>query len=146
MLAMSDIVWQALIGAVLAAWLEWMRRSNKNAIKESTVANSAKVDEIRVEQKKENKVVAEKVAEVKQVQEETAAAATEAMASIAKTGEANHVLLNSAHGAALDAVAVLARWKADKTQEPADMLAADHAEKMSRDHQGKQARVDAKEK
>ncbi len=62
---------------------------------------------------------------------------------IEKTGEKTHTLVNSAMGAVLKRNAELARWKADRDPTEEHVREAVAAENTLRDHEGKQATVDA---
>jgi hypothetical protein len=62
---------------------------------------------------------------------------------IAKTGEATHMLVNSARGDLLQLHATTARAKADITKDKADLRVADDAEKTLAEHKQRQAAVDA---
>lgn len=63
---------------------------------------------------------------------------------IGKVAEQTHILVNSRMGVQLRYVADLSAWKAKQTGDPADQLAADQAQKLLAEHEGKQAQVDAK--
>lgn len=59
-----------------------------------------------------------------------------------KTADATHVLVNSRMGNILARHARLARRMADKTKDPADIKDADEAEKLSKEHNERQAIAD----
>lgn len=92
-LAVSDVVWQAIIAAVVTLALAWM--------------NSR-------------------------------------LGKIAKTAEKVHTLVNSAMGSQLKLNAVATRRLAILTNSPVDVDAAAVAEKALKEHEAKQATVDAK--
>ncbi len=56
-----------------------------------------------------------------------------------------HTLVNSAMAAQLRLHAQTARAKADITSDPADVAVADMAERMLREHEAKQATIDAQQ-
>jgi hypothetical protein len=65
---------------------------------------------------------------------------------IETTGEKTHRLVNSQHGAALKALAVALRVTADREPSKETVAAAEAAEKASREHDARQARLDAEDK
>jgi hypothetical protein len=65
--------------------------------------------------------------------------------AIAATGEKTHTLVNSAMGAQLKMHAAVTRRLAILTKDSADVEAANQAEQLLKEHEGKQAKVDAKE-
>lgn len=96
------------------------------------------------------KAAAVEVKEVKDSLQETTTATTHKLNEIVKTGEKNHILLNSNMGAALKLTAELSRWKADQMKGQDDGVAARTAEAAAKvaelnyqEHVGKQATVDA---
>lgn len=64
---------------------------------------------------------------------------------ISKMGERNHVLLNNNMSIQLKSNAELSRWKANQTKDPRDIKAADEAEQLYHEHQGKQMKLDAQD-
>lgn len=66
--------------------------------------------------------------------------------AISKSAKATHILVNSNYGIQLRLGAELSRWKASKTKSQADRKAADAAEKLLREHDIKQAILDAASK
>ena len=65
------------------------------------------------------------------------------LASIKKTGEDNHTMGNSATGANLEMIAMLMRERAEASKSPAHIAQAESAERKFKEHQEKQAKVDA---
>lgn len=115
----SDAVWLAIIGLIAMAVKELFdRQRGKDA--------AAKVEETAVRLEKSNIKTAEKLEE------------------IAKVGEATHDLSNSAMGEQKQMLAATARAKANLSQDPVDIAAAEVAEAHYRDHLAKQAKVDSK--
>ena len=80
---------------------------------------------------------------VKTTLAETTAAADAKMDDLAKVAGATHLLVNSAMAAQLKLTATVTRRLANLTKDPADEEAADLAEKLSRQHEMKQAAIDA---
>lgn len=66
--------------------------------------------------------------------------------NISKSAKATHILVNSNYGIQLRLGSELSRWKANKTKNQADLKAADAAEKLLREHDIKQAILDATNK
>ncbi len=69
--AVSDVVWQALIGAVVTIVLAWMAQRTRNTVKETAATAAVKVEEVKTtlevktaEQNQKLEKVAEKVEEV----------------------------------------------------------------------------------
>jgi len=84
-----------------------------------------------------------KVEEVKQTLEAKTTKNEAKLDDLAIMGKATHTLVNSSMSAQLKLVAELSRWKANQTNAPEDTQAADVAERLYREQQAKQARVDA---
>lgn len=89
---------------------------------------------------------AAKVEEVKQILDTTTVTAAGKMEALEKVAGATHTLVNSNMGVQLKLNAVVSRRLADMTKEPADMVAAELADKLLAEHVSKQAVVDSKEK
>ncbi len=126
LLAVSDVVWQAAIGAIVTIVLAWMQQRTKDAVQKAAEEAAAKVNEV-------------KVALV-----DTTAMTDEKLDSIVKTGTAIHTLVNSAMGEQKRLLAVTSRAKADLTRDPVDIVAAEVAEQSHREHVKKQSRLDAR--
>ncbi len=166
----SSAFWVAVVGALAIVQTVLTRYwANKDAekLKLSTEAAAAKVA-IQVE------TVASKV-ETAAVKQETVAAKVETVASkaqqaadkvervaerletsdhanrasiqqIKETGQANHMLLNSARGVLLKELAFIKEQLAQRTGSPEDASAAQAARAISEDHEAKQTIVDEEKK
>ncbi len=110
---MSDVVWQALIAALLAMYMEWSRRQA-----------AGKVENVR-----------------KSLASNNSEAAT-SMENLTAVADATHALVNSQHGIALATVYEQAMKIAELTGDPADRAKAERAKRNLVDHEHKQARVD----
>lgn len=66
------------------------------------------------------------------------------LAAIAATGEKTHTLVNSQMGGVLKLVDELSRWKASREPTPENIKAAELAARMLKEHEVKQAVVDAR--
>jgi hypothetical protein len=124
LLAVSDVVYQAIIAAVVVLVPAYFaHRAAERA-----------------------KVAAVKVDEVKQDLQSTDAKQDAKLDEITKTGDAIHTLVNSAMGQQLKVAAVALRRIADITKHPDDAAAAELAEKGLREHEVKQQVVDSGDK
>jgi hypothetical protein len=122
LLAVSDIVWQALIAAGVTVVLAWIGRRAQIA----ATSAETKTEEVKTTLKATNAEVGDK------------------LDGIAKVGEATHVLVNNNMAIQLRLNAVLARRLADAPgATPADRAAADAADRLLAEHLAKQDRVDA---
>jgi len=135
--------WAIVIGAVfigitqiVSMILAYLREQAK-MVRDMAVAK--KVEEV----KDQAEQAAEQVKEVKTALEETTSATSEKLDKIAETSDKTHTLVNSNMGVQLKLNAELSRWKADQTKDKSDEAAAIQAEHMFREHEGKQATVDA---
>ncbi len=84
--------------------------------------------------------------EVRQVKEDlrdTNAVQSDKLDSMAKVNNATHALVNSAMGVQLKLTALALGRVADMTHSPADVRAADEAERLYEEHAAKQAAADA---
>ncbi len=123
--AVSDVVWQALIAAVVTIILAVMQRRTQNMVQRTADDASAKVDQVKADL---NTSTAEKNAKLD---------------NLTQLSEKTHALVNSAMGAQLRLTAETARAKAEVTKDPIDMVAAGTAERLYKEHQVKQAKADA---
>ena len=118
--AVSDVVWQALIAAVVAIYLEWSRR--KTAEKVQEVANK--------QEKAEEK------------NDKTTAAVVGKLNDMAEVGTATHALCNSGMRAQKQLLATAARALASRSGNTEDEEAAAEAERDLREHDKKQRKTD----
>jgi hypothetical protein len=112
-------------------------------------AAATKVEEVKTVAAASAKKTAAAADEVKGTLAASNAQTKEALEGIAKvgqesqkTGEAVHILVNSAMSDALEAASVALRRIAELTQNPDDIMAAESAEVSFRRHENKQAIVD----
>lgn len=163
----SDIVWQALIAAVVTVILAYMQsrtqQSVNDASKVAKISSIEAANEIKTvkqdlavstktianETVKTNQNTSNKVEEVKQVLAETTAIADEKLTELTKItlatqkqGEAIHTLVNSNMGIQLKISAVALRRIADMTQHTDDIKAAQVADDALAEHNKKQEIVD----
>jgi len=122
--AVSDVVWQAIIGAVVTIVLAWMQFRTKQAVEQT------------------GKDAATKVEEVKATLEESTAKADAKTDAIADVTDKIHTLTNHAMEIVLDDLATSKRHIATLTGKKEDMEAAREAENALNIHKGKQAEVD----
>lgn len=129
--------WSIIIGAVFLGLIQlatlllsYLRESAK--IKRDALA-AEKVEAVRVQAA----AAAVKVGEVKTVLEFTTQKTDKKLDSI-------HTLVNSSMGKQLAIAASLSRRIALLTGKPEDNASADEAERLLKDHEGKQAIVDSK--
>lgn len=113
-LAVSDVVWQALIALVLAVFMGLMKMHTDKQTR----------DDAR-EQRAEAAHAARELKEIKTV------------------GQATYAFQNHAMGIVKKALAVSTRTRADATHDVKDIAEAEAAEKEWVDHQAGQAKVDA---
>jgi hypothetical protein len=137
----ADAVWTGAFATVLAAFIAWLkydtdRKTRKDA--RETRAEAARASEAATE-------AASRVEEVKTTLQTNTTATDVKLQSIAATGEKTHTLVNSNMGVQLKLNAVLSRRLADMTKAPLDISVADQAERLLREHEGKQASVDAQQ-
>lgn len=149
LLGMTDIVLQTVItaagttvsvlGSVAVAYMNYL---TKTAVVKTAKDAAIAAKEVKVklnEVTEQNKEAAEAVSVTLQKNTEDMARKVD---EIAKTGEATHILVNSAMGAQKKLLAVTARALADKTGDATDISAADEAERDHAAHTGKQDKVD----
>ena len=115
--AVSDVVWQALIGAVVTVVLAYMQMRTRNAVKDSSTAAGETAANVKSALAGHTMLIDEKLNDI-------------------------HTLVNSQRGATLLNLAMTARAKAVITNEPADITAADAAESEYAHHQRQQRAVD----
>ncbi len=131
----SDAVWLAIIGVVAMAVKEYFDRSRANlaAGKVAEVATQAKGAAAKVEQVATDLKI-------------TANEHAEKLDEMAAVGQATHTLVNSNMAKQMQISAKALRTIAHLTpSDPEAAAAADLAEKLLRDHESKQAVVDAAE-
>ncbi len=135
-------LWQAVVAAIVTIVLALIAERTKRAVEAArasaelaAILAAGKAAEVKVEAKKMAVAVNEVRAETKEQ--------TEKLDSIVVTANQTHVLVNDRHGKALQALATLARWKANQPNSDAsDDDAANVAEKVLEDHREKQRIVD----
>lgn len=121
-------VWAALVGVMIALTAvanEWLQSKREARAGIAAKVAAAKVAE-KVELVKDTLLVNSKVTDAKL--------------------DTIHTLVNSSMGAALKLNAELSRWKANAEPTKENNAAADLAEQVYREHQGKQSTVDAKDR
>lgn len=111
--AVPEAVWTAMIVAVVGAVVSYFQ-----------IQAAAEVEKVRITLKETTEHTSAEIAEVKQ------------------TTNATHTLVNSASLVQLRLYAVAARRIATLTNDPADIEAAELAEKLAQEHQEKQDKVD----
>lgn len=121
LLAVSDVVYQALIAAVLAGFLAWIKASVDRSAEKAAV----------------------KVAEVKTTLDRTTKAADIKFDELAKVTSATHTLVNSNMSAQLKISSVALHRVAELTNHPDDIKAAKFAEEAYMEHEAKQKIVDS---
>jgi len=84
-----------------------------------------------------------KVSQVASDLEHSTTATDKKLDALAIVAEATHTLVNSNMAVQLKLTAELSRWKADQTNDPEHILAAEHAERLLKEHEHKQALVDS---
>ncbi len=131
--ALSDVVWQAVIGAVVTIVLAWFQMRTRATIKKTADDAAVKVEEV----KKNTQKAAVKVEEVKETLQTTSMATSNKLEAIAKMGESIHTLVNSNMLAQLKISMVALSRVADVTNDPKDRAAAELAEKLYREHEMK---------
>jgi|SRR5580700_2524382 hypothetical protein len=131
---MSDVVWQALIGAVVACYLGYLQTKTRNAVKDG--ADDAKVAAGQA---------ASKVGDVKKTLENRSDIQDAKLDAQSAVLDKVHMLVNSGMGVQLKSNMELTRWKATQTGLPDDLAAAVAAESLYRDHIAKQLVVDQNE-
>jgi hypothetical protein len=129
---MSDVVWQALIGAVATVVLAYLQ-----------VRNGQKVDAAGEQNKKASDAAAGKAEEVKEALDKHTVKTDQKLDGIAETSDRTHALVNNAMAVQLRLNATTARRLAELTKDQKDVDAADAAEKLVAVHQERQAASDA---
>jgi hypothetical protein len=117
-LAVSDVVWQAVIAAVVTCVLAYMNQRTKSAVATTAKDAAAKVDEVKTTL-------------------ETTTTNTD--------GKLNtiHTLVNGAMTDQMRLLAVALKRAADMSGDPEDIKAAELAEESYRRHRARQAAVPA---
>lgn len=138
--AVSDVVYQAAIGAVVTMVLAYMTHRTRRAVEKTGEATAEKADEVKAtletaakEQKETSAIQAKKLDAIATAGEKSAA-----------TGDKIHTLVNSGSLLQLKLNAELSRWKAGQTSDPEHVAAAEAAEALYRQHERKQMAIDAK--
>jgi hypothetical protein len=129
--AVSDVVWNAVIGAIMTIVVAWMQMRTKLSVDKGNDDN-AKVAGVQ----------AKKTEEVKVALATNTADTNKRLDDQGKTLVTVHTLVNNDMHKALATIADLARWKANQTQVPEDAHAADAAELNLKAHDFKQDTVD----
>jgi hypothetical protein len=120
----SDVVWQAAIAAVVTIALGWLQYRTKVAAEKAV----------------------EKVDEVKETLRSTESDHDVKFDALAKVTDKTHTLVNSRMGAQLRiAASALRRLAGQPGATPEDVAIAEEAEKLSREHEAMQAKVDDKQ-
>lgn len=120
-LGVGDVVWNGLIAALVTVTLAWIGKSSANKAAD-------KAEQVKVDLKESNAQTDDK------------------LNAIALVADKTHTLVNSNMGAQLRISAVALRRVADITKHPDDDAAANLAENVLKEHEAKQAVVDANEK
>ncbi len=141
--AVSDVVWQAAIGGAVTIVLSVVSGIGTVVLYRMQINAAKKVDKVAADLEIKTANTNKKLENVKTTLEDNTAATDEKLANLAKVAEATHTLVNSAMGRALALTAETARAKAQITCDRADLIAADLAEKMLKEHMAKQAKVDS---
>jgi hypothetical protein len=113
------------------------------AVKVAEVKTAADAAAVRAEEARVQTADAAK--RVEEVAQQNAAQTTNSLAAISATGEKTHILVNSNMGRQLQISAAALRRVAEFTKDPADEVIAREAEKLLKEHESKQARVDRRE-
>ena len=109
LLAVSDVVWQAIIAAAVTVILAWMNQRTKNAVTETAKEAAVKTAEVKTDLAISHDIQNDKLNTI-------------------------HGLVNSALGDVKKNLAVTARSKAEITNSPIDIAAAEKAEQDSTRH------------
>lgn|GEM_PF-3892992 len=148
----GDVVWQALIAALLAIVLAvinvWQTKITKKAIEDGTKQNAetAKGQAVKVQEAATlANVAASKVEEVRIDLKAASEKADGKIDSLARVADATHILVNNNMQIALDSYATMARRMATATGDPKDIEIAEAAEQALVIHKGKQANLDSAE-
>jgi hypothetical protein len=142
LLAVSDVVWQALIAAVVTLVLSAM--AHRAASKAATAAKAAEGAAKAAEAKADTAAV--KVEEVKTTLAADKASSDAKLGGLAEVTGKIHVLTNSNMAAQLKISSVALKRVAELTKHPDDVAAFQLADKLLREHEGKQAVVDSNER
>jgi hypothetical protein len=142
---MSDVVWQALIAAVVTIALAWMTQRNKAAIE--ATGKAAKRDALNVQLSaqaaaQEVRVVKDTLADYHAVADQKLTATEAKVDQTLQVVQIVHTLSNDNLRKALAAVAELTREKAAASGKPEDAAAAAEAERKLAEHNARQALVD----
>ena len=130
-LAVTDVVWQALIAAFVTLALAWMAQRTKKAVEKGAE-----------ESKEAAGAAAGKVEDVKQTLDESTTATTAKLSQLEHIATSTHTLVNSNMSAQLKISAVALHRIAELTKHPDDIAAADLAAKNLSEHDAKQRIVD----
>lgn len=141
-----DTVWNAIIGAVVTVSLAYMAQRNQTAILETGAKAAVKVEEVKATVKATEEKQERAATEVKDALEKSTTSQEAKTDAILKTGEDVHTLVNSSFGALLKRHAESSRGKANLSKLRADIIEAELAEQMLREHDAKQKTVDDKDK
>lgn len=137
----SEKVMLAFFGAVVACatCFQLFLQFKTNALASDA---ASKVAEVAVQAEK----IAAKAETVKRTLDATTKVTDEKLDSLEKVTTETHALVNSGSLVTLKLLAEVSRWKATQTKDPDHLKAAELAEQNVRDHEAKQAELDAKEK
>ncbi len=145
LLAVSDLVWQALIAGIVTLCLAWMQQRNKNAIDKNTSASTVAASEAAVKVDMVARHAREMAAAVQDVKDDLA----DASSATTQKLDTIHTLVNSRMGLQLKVAAVALRQVAELTvgqgRNASDVAAAEMAESLLAEHVAKQATVDARD-
>lgn len=169
--AVGDIVWQALIAAVVVLVQAYMTERNRRAAAQDAKEAAVKVEEVKKTTEKESAKTSVKLESVKEALQETSTATDKKLDGMVAEQEgmkrvqnATHVLVNSNMGVQLKLNAVVTRRLASMTKDALAVavrdnasldtidilkqdvtntgIAADLAEHMLVEHESKQRTVD----
>ncbi len=149
LLAVTDVVWQAIIAGVVTLILAWMQTRTQKTVKEAAEASASrgaaaaqKVDEV-------SRDLHDSAAEVRQTQAEAALATRDKLRQIAAVGEKaaavgqmTHALVNSAMLEQKRMLMVKCQAAAQDHPSATNVAEAKAAEEAYREHRAKQDRME----
>jgi hypothetical protein len=142
---MDDVVWKSVISAIVTlglAYIAYLTRKNTQVVASSAAATTEKMSEVKGAVISTAAVAADTASDVKADLVDHTNVTSATLASIGRTLNTVHTLVNSNLGTALASNASLARRLALHTGKSEDATAADIAEKISAEHNAKQSQVD----
>ncbi len=149
MLAVSDIVWQALIAGVVAVILGWLQVRTRDVVQKGIADAAAgdevraqKIDEVAAKLERSTAIATAKTDEVAAKLQDSTTATTAKIEENTAITKVIHSLVNNAMTVALSSVAELQRWKATQTKTMQDADLADKAERALAEHKAKQGAME----